>query len=150
MNNTVKTANREYYTDKIKASEGNWKETWAIINKLVNPRQKTTIISSLSDGNQLILNLQGIANKMNNFFCIVGDQLSKEIPYTRNSLLEGIIHVYPENLSFLFSPVSPQQLVKAMNKFKTPKSFGLDLISSYSLKLGMPILASQIFYLPVS
>ena len=39
-----------------------------------------------------------------------------------------------------------------MNKFKTSKSFGLDLISSYILKLGMPILAchSQIFNLSMS
>ena len=40
-----------------------------------------------------------------------------------------------------------------MNKFKTSKSFGLDLISSYFLKLDMPILASplsQIFNLSMS
>ena len=40
-----------------------------------------------------------------------------------------------------------------MNKLKTSKSFGLDLISSYFLKLGMPIFASslsQIFNLSMS
>ena len=153
MNSTVKTLKREYYTDKIKASEGNLKETWAIINKLLNQRSKMTTISSLSDGNQLIVTPRDIANKMNNFFCTVGDQLSKEIPDTRNSLLEGSINVNPENLSFVFSPISPQQLAKAINKFKISKSFGLDLISSYFLKLGMPILASplsQIFNLSTS
>ena len=96
---------------------------------------------------------QDITNKMNNSFCTVGDQLSKEIPDTRNSLLEGSINVNPENLSCVFSPISPQQLAKAMNKFKTSKSFGLDLISSYFLKLGMPILASplsQLFNLSMS
>ena len=113
----------------------------AIINKLVNQRSKTTTISSLSNDNQLIVTPQDIANKMNNFFCTVGDQLSKEIPDTRNSLLEGSINVHPENLSFVFSAISPQQLIKAMNKFKTSKSFGIDLISIYFLKLGMPILA---------
>ena len=67
-----KRLKKEYYTEKIKASEGNLKQTWEIINKLVNQRSKTTIISSLSDGNQLILNPQDIANKMNSFFCNVG------------------------------------------------------------------------------
>ena len=40
-----------------------------------------------------------------------------------------------------------------MSKFKTSKSFGLDLISSYFLKIGMPILASplcQLFNLSMS
>ena len=153
VNNTCKRLKREYYTEKIKASEGNLKQTWEIINKLVNQRSKTTIISSLSDGNKLILNPQDIANKMNSFFCNVGDQLSNEIPNAKNSLLEGSINVNPGDLSFLFSPILPQQVIRAMNKFKTSRSFGLDLISSYFLKLGMPILASplsQIFNISMS
>ena len=111
VNNTCKRLKREYYTEKIKASEGNLKQTWEIINKLVNQRSKATIISSLSDGNQLILNPQDIAKKMNSFFCNVGDQLSNEIPNAKNSLLEGSITVNPGNLSFLFSPILPQQVI---------------------------------------
>ena len=65
VNNTCKRLKREYYTEKIKASEGSLKQTWEIINKFVNQRSKTTIISSLSDGNKLILNPQDIANKLN-------------------------------------------------------------------------------------
>ena len=48
------------------------------------------------------------------------------------------------NSSFLFSPILPQQVIEAMNNFKTSRSFGLDLISSYFLKLGMPVLASPL------
>ena len=153
VNNTCKRLKREYYTEKIKSSEGSLKQTWEIINKLVNQRSKTTIISSLSDGNQLILNPQDIANKMKSFFCNVGDQLSNAILNAKNSLLEGSINVNPENLLLLFSPILPQQVIEAMNKFKTSRSFGLDLISSYFLKLGMPILASplsQIFNISMS
>ena len=152
-NSTCKRLKRDYFTDKIKASEGNLKETWATINKLVNKRSKTTMISSLSDGDEVISNPQYIANRMNNFFCTVGDQLSAKIPHTKNSLLEGDVTVNPEKVSFSFSPISPQKLVKAMGKFKTSKSFGLDLISSYFLKIGMPILASplsQLFNLSMS
>ena len=153
VNNTVKTLKIEYYTNKNKPAVGNLKETWAIINKLVNQRSKTTKFNSLSVGNQLIRNPQYIANKMNKFFCTVGEELSKEIPDTKNLLLEGSFIVNPDELSFLFSPILPQRLVKAMNKFKTSKNFGLDLISSYFLKLGMSIFASslsQIFNLSVS
>ena len=35
---TCKRLKREYFTDKIKASGGNLKETWATINKLVNKK----------------------------------------------------------------------------------------------------------------
>ena len=90
---------------------------------------------------------------MNNFFCTVGHQLSTKIPHTKNSLLKGDVTVNPEKVSFSFLPIWPQKLVKAMGKFKTSKSFGLDLISSYFLKIGMPILASplsQLFNLSMS
>ena len=119
---------------------------------MVNQRSKATIISPLSDGNQLILNPQDIANKLNSFFCNVGDQLSNEIPNAKNSLLEDS-NVNPRTLSFLFSPIFPQQVIKAMNTFQSSRSIGLDLIPSYFLKLGMPILASplsQIFNISMS
>ncbi len=111
------------------------------------------MISSLSDGDESISNPIDIANKMNDFFCTVGDQLSRDIPVTHNSLLEGEVTVNPENACFSFTPITPQQVVQAMGKFKTSKSFGLDLISSYFLKIGMPILPSplsQIFNLSMS
>ena len=85
-NNTVKIRIRECCTDKIKATKGNIKETWTTSNTLVNQRSKTTIINSLSDGIQLILNPLDITNKMNNF-CTVGEQLIKE----------KVVNTHPEN-----------------------------------------------------
>ena len=119
VNSTCKRLQRDYFTDKMKAFEGHLKETWATINKLVNKRSKTTMISSLSDGDERVSNPQDIANKMINFFCTVGDQLSTKIPHTKNSLLEGDFTVNPEKVSFSFSQISPQKLVKAISKFKT-------------------------------
>ena len=71
----------------------------------------------------------------------------------KTNSLEVSVKVNPENLSFLFYPIPPQQLTKAMNNFKTARSFGLDLVSSYFFKLSMSILASslsQIFNLSMS
>ena len=74
-----KDAKRAYFMNKIHASEGNLKETWKTINKLVNKRSKTTNISSLNiDGNS-VTDPTGIANSMNQFFCNVGDELDLKI-----------------------------------------------------------------------
>ena len=105
-------------------------------------RSNTTMISSLSDGDERISNPQDIANKMNNYFCTIGGHLTAKIPRAKNSQLEGDVTVNPENVSFSFSPILPQIFVKAMGKLKISKSFGLDLISSYFLKIGMPSLAN--------
>ena len=63
-----KEAKRAYFTNKIQASEGNLKETWATINKLVNKRSKTTNISSLTVDGSSVTDSVGIANSMNEFF----------------------------------------------------------------------------------
>ena len=148
-----KEAKRAYFTNKIQASEGNLKETWATINKLVNKRSKTTNISSLTVDGSSVSDSVGIANSMNEFFCNVGNELCKDIPDTENGLLKGEYTINPTNATFIFSPVVSKQVMLAMSKFKTSNGFGLDEISSFFLKAGLSILAeplSQLFNLSLS
>ena len=94
-----------------------------------------------------------LANKMNDYFRSVGDKLSNKIPYKENSLLKGDYDINPSAARFTFSPMQPQELIKAINKFKSSHGSGLDGISSFLLKAGMPILAqplSQLFNLSLS
>ena len=45
---------KTYFTNKIQEAEGNVKETWSTINKVINKRSKTTTIQSLwVDGNTI-------------------------------------------------------------------------------------------------
>ena len=123
MNSTCKILKRDYFSDKIKASEGNLKETWATINKLVNKRSKTTMISSMSDGDQCISNPQVIANKMNNFFCTVGDQVSTKIPHAKNSLLGGDVTVNPDKVCrFPFLQYCSKNLSKLWASLRLPRA----------------------------
>ena len=90
---------------------------------------------------------------MIDYFCSVGDKLSNKIPDKENSLLKGDYDINPTAARFAISPIQPQELIKAMNKFKTSHGSGLDGISSFLLKAGMPILAqplSQLFNLSLS
>ena len=144
---------RAYFTNKIQASEGNLKETWATINKLVNKRSKTTNLSSLTVDGGSVTDSVSIANSMNEFFCNVGSELCKDIPNTENGLLKGEYAINPTNATFSFSPVVSKQVSLAMNKFRTSNGFGLDEISSFFLKIGMSILdepLSQLFNLSLS
>ena len=135
-----KEVKRVYFKNKIQASEGNLKETWATINKLVNNRSKTTNISSLTVDRSSVTDSVGIANSMNEFFCNVGSELCKDIPDAENGLLKGEYAINPTNATFSISPVVSKQVSLAMSKFKTSNGFGLDEISSFFLKTGMSIL----------
>ena len=88
---------------------------------------------------------------MSKYYCSIGEQLSNKIPNKPNTFVkESLPNV---RTAFRFSPLTPQQLIKTMSKFKTSKGFGVDNISSFFLKKGMPILASslsQLFNLSIS
>ena len=84
MNREGKTA---YFSGKLQASQGNLKETWASINKLVNKRSKTTNITALEVDGQTIDDPVGMANSMNEFFSNIGVKLSKDTSDTDKYLL---------------------------------------------------------------
>ena len=86
MNREVKTA---YFSDKLQASQGDLKETWATINKLVNKRSKTTNITALEVDGQTIDDPVGMANSMNDFFSNICVKLCNDISDTGNDLLNG-------------------------------------------------------------
>ena len=52
--------------------------------------------------------------------------------------------VNPQNATFSFAPVTPKQLIETMGKFRTSQGSGLDCISSFFLKVGMPVLAGSL------
>ena len=142
---------KRYFTDKIHSCEGNIKETWATINKLINKRSKTTNITSLRVDEEMITKPDLIAESMNEYFCNVGEQLSKKIPKKMNSFISSQIPA-PKS-KFSFSPVNAEDLIKAMSKLKSSQGFGMDNISSFFLKKSMPILANglcQIFNMSLS
>ena len=135
---------KTYFTNKIQEAEGNVKETWSTINKLINKRSKTTTIQSLRVDGITIFDSEEIASSMNQFFCTVGEKLSNDIPETENPLLNDEYIVNPKNATFSFAPVTPKQLIETMGKFKTSQGSGLDCISSFFLKVGMPVLAGSL------
>ena len=90
---------------------------------------------------------------MNDYFSSVGDKLSNKIPDKENSLLKGDYDINPTATRFAFSPIQPQELIKAVNTFTTLHGSGLDGICSFLRKARMPILAqsrSQLFNLSLS
>ena len=79
---------------------------------------------------------------MNKYFCSIGEERRKDIPYKLNSFLSNQIHA--PDISFIFTPINAEQIIKAISKFKSSHGFGLDNISSFLMKKGMPVLANDL------
>ena len=75
---------------------------------------------------------------MNSFFYSVGKDLAEKIDQVPNPLLSGDYEINKKRAEFHFETIKVQEIRDAFANVKTAKSFGVDNISSYFLKLALP------------
>ena len=92
VNHRIKDAKINYYKTSLE-KRTNSKDSWNIINELLNKKSKTTSIKELIIDHNKITDDKDIANEFNNFFCKIGPQLAKNIP---RSDLDPLYYVIPE------------------------------------------------------
>ena len=120
------------------------KESWQIINQLLNKRSQSTNIVSLKDCSQSIYDKQGISNKMNEYFCSIGEKLAADIDVTSNPLLSNEIIINDGGRIFDFCSINERKIQEAISKINIKKSFGYDNISGYFLKLAFPLISKTL------
>ena len=135
---------RDLFTNKISSYQGDLKNTWKVINQVLNKKSKTTNIPSLNIDGNVVLNGRDLAESVNGFFCNVGNNLSSIIPHKKNPLLENEYSVNEEESQFHFQPIGIRQVEKVLSKFKSSMGFGILGIANFLLKAGLPIIAESL------
>ena len=69
---------------------------------------------------------------------------SEKIPNHTNPLLDGQYTANPSNAAFKFRSIVPGAIIRDMNTFRTTNGSGLDGISSFFLKLAIPVVANSL------
>ena len=80
---------------------------------------------------------------MNDYFCTIGTNLAKNIEENVNPLLSGKYQINSSAPKFRFKPFTCKDIREAIAKSANSKSFGTDTISSYFLKLALPLLENS-------
>ena len=84
---------------------------------------------------------------MNSYFCSIGETLKANVHHQLNSLLAGKCIVNPNNQIFHFEGITEELVLNACNHMKISFGYGLDNISSFFIKLALPLLARPLTYL---
>ena len=84
---------------------------------------------------------------MNNNFCTIGKDLADKIQPAINPLLSGEYEVNKDKGRFNFKTVELKDIRDAFAKVKTSKSFGIDKILSYFLKLALSYIGNTLAFL---
>ena len=143
-NNLNVRLKREYFSEKITQFQGDLKKTWKTINQVINKKSNTTFVASLNVDNRKILGSTEISSSMNEFFCTIGDKLSKKIPDKPNPLLSDEYFIDRPSTSFTFSSIMIDNLTASLNKMKTSHASGNDGIASYFVKIALPIIKGSL------
>ena len=147
VNKLNKELKRQHLSEKITQHQSNTKESWKIINQVLNKRSKSTNINNLSVPDGVIANKQKIADAMNEYFYSVGKDLAEKIEYAPNPLLLGDYDVNPEGKCFRSKTIDVRNIRDAIGKIKNSKGFGADNISSYFLKLAITYFENSLAYI---
>ena len=108
------------------------KETWNIINQLINKQSKTTKISAVVVEDTCLTKNNEIADSMNDYFCSIGEKLSSNIPSTENLLFKSNYSLNENHERFHFKMTRAEKPSKIANKFKTSHSCGLTENQAFS------------------
>ncbi|MFZ2539700.1 MAG: reverse transcriptase family protein [Oscillospiraceae bacterium] len=82
----LRTAEKNYYTEKLNKVQGNMSKTWTVLNEIMAKKQMHKTIKQITIDNNTITDQQTIANKFNEFFVNIGPTLAKKIPVSNNKL----------------------------------------------------------------
>ena len=134
LTSILRTAEKEYYSKLLTDAKGNIKNTWKILNTIINKKTNTSKLPSHFECNEInIVSKQSIADGFNNFFVDVGSNLDKKITVADNaaSIYDFMGQQCPN--SMFINPVSEDEVVNIIKSCKPKHSKDCDDINMYVL-----------------
>ena len=104
------------------------KKTWDGINDILHRRKTTKLITALKDpnnGNKIVKEPSQIPNILNEQFASVGNRLASTIPTSQQHYLNYVSPCKSPTSSFIFQPVSPDEVKLQILSIPNNKSYGL-------------------------
>ena len=142
LNHTIHAAKKSHYNNLFDNFKTDSKRTWQTINNIINKRKsKLTLIKKLINENgNYITDKKLICILLNQHFIENGPKLAKKIP--NNQIPFQTYMGNPITNSIFISPTNSSEVSTLIKKMKHGKASGLDGISSYFIKKGLPVLSN--------
>ena len=134
----LRRCEKQYFTELLEINKGNMKETWKILNGLINKKTKGKQISMEFNGDDSkITGDNAIANGFNNFFVNIGPSLAKRIPKCNDILFT---HYLPDKIddTMFLQRVTEEEILQLVVNAKSKKSKDHDQFDMCLVKKIIP------------
>ena len=143
----LRRCEKQYFTELLEINKGNMKETWKILNGLINKKSKGKQISTEFNGDESkITGDKTIANGFNNFFVNIGPSLAKRIPKCKDSLFTQFLPDKIEDTMFL-QPVTEEEIMQQVKNAKKKKSKDHDQFDMCLVKKIIPYIVKPLAHI---
>lgn len=132
----IRQAERSYYDEQLKNNVGNIKQSWKVINEIINKKKKTVLKS-----NKIIVNEKTeenpeiIANAFNDYFVNIGKNISDSVPVCNTHYSTYLPEPNPN--SIFLQPTNNYEVANVIKMLKR-KSPGYDDITADIIKRSYP------------
>ena len=119
-------AKKQYYTSQLNKYKDDPKQTWNIINSLINRKStKSSLPEEFFINNESVSDPKTIANSFNKYFATVGSCLNNQLPSSNNNYMD---FMKPSVTSSIFlAPTTGNEIQKIIKKLKLNSLTSLDI-----------------------
>ncbi len=135
----MRAAKNKYYTEKFSELKDNLKKTWCLIKSVINGNKyRNDDVKEIKCGDHLITSKQAVANKFNEYFAHIGQNLAAKIPEADGNYADTITENISVKGSMFVEPTNVLEITNIVNDLKPNKSAGYDSYSPMVIKAVMP------------
>ena len=136
LTSLIRISKRWYINNKLEVCKNNMKETWGLLNGLLNKKQtKDNYPTQFKCNNSKDRDFYTIASKFGTFFSNIGQNLANEIPEVDLSYEAHLKGNYTDSLFFM--PTTSREIESITALFTNKKSFSFDGISTNLIKASI-------------
>ena len=132
VNRLLRTAKKNYFSTPLQKEKNNIKNTWKILNNILNKNNHKSCNTEFNLNGQVINNAKEIPDHFNDFFISIGPNQVSQIPDT-NTHFSNYLSDPNENSMFL-TPITEEEVINIINDLDVKKSTGHDGISILIIK----------------
>ena len=141
LRSSIKEAKRLYYHRTFLLYKNNIRKTWAVIKETLQRKKKHEMPHEFVCNNNVITDMNVIANEFNRYFISIGHSLSEKIQSVHSS--EEYLG-QKANSVFKFTAVNEDCIDKIIKKLKSKSSTGYDNISNKLIKHARTVLVKPL------
>ena len=143
----LRNEEKRFYQNKLFQYKSDIKNTWRILNQVIGKNKSTSNQNSTSflNNGKLISDKNDIAKSFNDFFSNIGPSLAQKIPKSEKSCLDFVNRFV--NSSLFLTPVTANEILRIVSKFRNKRSSGVDHIDMYTIKQVVAFIAEPIAHI---